>query len=138
MGCNNIMCFVNSIVINRTICHRIYAKKYIHNLENSVSFPVIPNVRLSVTCDVNENCYTSKVNHAGCGYGSDISYNNGSFSVYNSLVTYCPYPAMYLNKEQAFARKRTTIDVYGLCLELFLEIPIVHIILYCILYPIFL
>ena len=47
----------------------------IYHLEKSVSYPVIPNVRVSVTCDVNENVYTSRVNHTGHGYGSNISYN---------------------------------------------------------------
>ena len=48
------MCFVNSIV---KISHRIYARKNIHDLEISVSYPMIPNVRMSVTCDGNEFFY---------------------------------------------------------------------------------
>ena len=38
------------------IFHQIYARKNIHNIEKSVGYPVIPNIRVSVTCDGN-SCY---------------------------------------------------------------------------------
>ena len=49
MGGNNITCFVNSIVKDMS--------PNLRDLDKSVSYSMIPNVRMSVTCDGNENGY---------------------------------------------------------------------------------
>jgi len=58
MGSNNIACFANLIVQNVT---KSTQEQNIHDLEISVSFPKIPDVRMSVMCEGNENCYKRQV-----------------------------------------------------------------------------